>query len=395
MAQSRDLSVTRRGVLGLGAAVGLAAPALAQAKPPLRVGAINTMTGILAHSAESTNRGMTMYFDSIGWTAGGRKIEVIQEDDQFNPQIGLQKARKLIEEDKVDIICGPQASNVAMAVLNYVKHTKTFMLVWAGGDAITWERIPTVFRPSISTWQVSTPMAGWVFDNLAKKVVLITADFAAGHDVANTFKATFVPKGGTILKEMHPPLGTADFSAYLTDAASLDPPAVYAFFTGTDSVRFVQQFAQAGLKQKAKLAGFTALVDGTTIDAQGDAALGVLTVQTYVDTLDNPANKAFTAEYRKRYGVPTDIYSEYGWVTARVIGESLVATGGDTSQAAWSEAMGKVAFDAPRGPFRLDPVTHNVIQNVYVTRVEQKDGKLVQSAFVTIPNVRDPCVKSV
>ncbi len=229
------------------------APAVLAQPAPLRIGIVNTFTGINALAADTNLKGMSLYFDSIGWTVAGRKIELIKEDDQFNPQIGLQKVRKLVESDHVDLICGPQASNVAIAVHRITaatSKTAAVMLVWAGTDSITWERIPFLFRPGLSSWQVATPMAGWIADNVAKEVVLAGADFAAGHDVMRTFKAAYGPKGGKVLKEIYPPLGTGDYSAYLTDILSIAPPAVFAFFTGTDAVRFVQQFAELGLRRK-------------------------------------------------------------------------------------------------------------------------------------------------
>ena len=144
---------------------------------PVRLGILNTFTGINAARRRTNIKGMTLYFDHIGWTVAGRKIELIKEDDQFNPQIGLQKIRKLVESDHVDLVCGPQASNVAIAVLNYCKETKTLMLVWAGTDSITWDRVPILFRPGLTSWQLSTPMAEWVDDNISKEVVLAARRF--------------------------------------------------------------------------------------------------------------------------------------------------------------------------------------------------------------------------
>src|SRR5262249_41985391 len=164
--------------------------------------------------------------------------------------------------------------------------------IWAGADAITWERIPFLFRPGLSTWQLSTPMGDWVAANVSKDIVLAAADFAAGRDVIRTFKAAFAPKGGKGLKEIYPPLGTGDYSAYLTDILSMGAPAVFAFFTGTDATRFVQQFSELGVKRRTRLTGFTALVDGSTINAQGDSALGVVTSQIYSDTLSTPENQS-------------------------------------------------------------------------------------------------------
>ena len=205
------------GAAGAGAvlASNLAAPAvLAQTEKPVRIGVLNSFTGGLAYAGENNLNGMSLYFDSINWTVGGRKIELIKEDDQFNPQIGLQKAKKLIESDNVDMIIGVQASNVALAVLNYMKQQKAFYIVsGAGTDAITWDRYPYLFRTSISAYQLSAPMAEWVYDNLGKEIVLTASDYAGGHDVLGAFKAPYLGKGGKVLKEIYPPLGTTDFSA--------------------------------------------------------------------------------------------------------------------------------------------------------------------------------------
>jgi branched-chain amino acid transport system substrate-binding protein len=382
--------------LAAGAALAFAAkaPSVRAQSAPVRIGIVNTFTGINALPADTNINGMTLYFDSIGWTAAGRKIELVKEDDQFNPQIGLQKVRKLVESDHVDLVCGPQASNVAMAVLNYCKESKTLMLVWAGTDALTWDRVPFLFRPGLTSWQLSMPMADWVASNVSKDAVLAAADFAAGHDVMRTFKEGFVRKGGKILKEFYPPLGTGDYSPYLTDILSIAPPVVYAFFTGTDAVRFVQQFVQLGLSAKTRLTGFAPLTDGSTLPAQGDAALGVVTPQIYVDSLDTPENKAFVAAYRARYNAYPDTYSAYGYDTARIIETALKDTNGATSdKERLRAAIAKVSFASPRGPFRFDPETHNPIQNVYITEIAKLGGRHAQKVIATIEQVRDPNVK--
>ena len=182
----------------------LAAPGiLAQTRAPLRLGNLNSFTGAIAYAAENNFNAMSLYFDSIGWSIAGRKIELIKEDDQFNPQVGLQKAKKLVESDKVDMIVGVQASNVALAVLNYAKQQKAFYVVsGAGTDAVTWDRYPYLFRTSISTYQLSTPMASWVYDNLGKEIVTTASDYAGGRDVIAQFKGPYLAKGGKVLKEI-------------------------------------------------------------------------------------------------------------------------------------------------------------------------------------------------
>src|ERR1700735_617356 len=194
---------------GAGAALvtTLAAPrVLAQANAPIRIGNINSYTGGLAYAGANNFNGMSLYFDSINWTVAGRKIEIIKEDDQFNPQVGLQKAKKLVESDNVDLVVGIQASNVALAVLNYMKQQKAFYVVsGAGTDAITWDRYPYLFRTSISSYQLSGPMAHYVYDNLGKEVVTAASDYAGGRDVITQFRGPYLAKGGKGVEENVPP----------------------------------------------------------------------------------------------------------------------------------------------------------------------------------------------
>ncbi len=395
--------LTRRRVLqraaigGAAAALGFPAPAiLAQTRKPIRLGVLNSFTGAQAYNANDNVNGMSLYFDRIGWAIAGRPIEMIKEDDQFNAQIGLEKTKKFVQSDHVDMIVGPQASNVAMALLNFVKQTKSFLVVsGAGSDQITWERIPYLFRTTITTWQLCTPMGQWVYDNVAKEVVATGTDYIAGRDTIREFAIAFEAKGGKIVSEIYPPLGTTDFSVYLTQIAASGAGASFNFYTAADAVRFVTQYAELGIKDRVRLTGFSALIDGNTLAAVGRAALGVVTPQIYTTALDTPVNREFVAAYRSKYkGSPTS-FSDYGYVTARVIDEAIKGTDGDTSDKdKLAASMVKVAFDAPRGPFRFDPVTHHPIQNIYMCEVREIDGQFVIKDFDTIKDVRDPGVKN-
>jgi branched-chain amino acid transport system substrate-binding protein len=370
----------------------VSAPAvLAQASKPIRLGNLNTYTGGLAYAGEAAWNAVNLYFDSIDWTIAGRKVEIIKEDDQFNPQIGLQKAKKLIESDQVDLLFGIQASNVALAVLNYMKQQKAFYIVTgAGTDAITWDRYPYLFRTSISTYQLSTPMAHYIYDNLGKEIVTTASDYAGGRDVMAAFKGPYLELGGKVLKEIWPPLGTTDFSPYLTDIKSINPPVTYDFMPGADAFRFVQQYSEFGLKEKMPLTGFT-MIDSQSTGSLGKAAVGVISALTFVDTLDNPEAKAFTADYRSKFKSSPDLFADYGYVGARAIGEALKATDGDASNKdKLADAMAKVQFNAPRGPFRMDPATHNPIQDIYIAQVIESDGKVTTKTLSTAKQVQDP-----
>ncbi len=380
------------GTAGVALSSNFAPPAiLAQTREPIRLGNLNTFTGGLAYSGETHWNATNMYFDSINWTVAGRKIELIKEDNQFNPQIGLQKAKKLIESDKVDLLFGVQASNVALAVLNYMKQQKAFYVVTgAGTDTITWDRYPYLFRTSISTYQLSVPMANYIYDNLGKEIVTTSSDYAGGHDVMNQFKGPYVARGGKVLKEIWPPLGTTDFSPYLTDIKSINPPVTYDFMPGADAVRFVQQYSEFGLNEKMPLTGFT-MIDSQSTSALGKAAVGVISALTFVDTIDNPEAKKFTAEYRAKYKASPDLFSDYAYVGAQVIAEALQAVDGDTSNKdKLAEAMAKVSFKAPRGAFKFDPATHNPIQDIYIAQVIESGDKVTTKVLSTAKQVQDP-----
>jgi branched-chain amino acid transport system substrate-binding protein len=370
----------------------LAAPALlAQSKAPIKLGVLNSFTGGLAYAAEGNLNGMSLYFESINWTVAGRKIEIVKEDDQFNPQVGLQKAKKLIESDKVDLLVGIQASNVALAVLNYMKQQKAFYVVsGAGTDAITWDRYPYLFRTSISAYQLSTPMANYVYDNLGKEIVTTASDYAGGRDVIAQFKGPYVARGGKVIKEIWPPLGTTDFSAYLTDIKSINPPVTYDFMPGADAVRFIQQYTEFGLKEKMPLTGFT-IIDSQTVSALGKSAIGIISALTYTDTVPTLEGQKFATDYKAKYKSSPDLFADYGFVAGRALGEAMQAIDGDAgNKDKLADAMAKVKFNAPRGPFRMDPATHNPIQDIYICQVIEKGDSISTKILSTAKDVTDP-----
>lgn len=373
---------------GFGAALtcGVRAPAvLAQSRAPIKIGALNSYSKVFATEGNDNFKGMQLFFDQIGWQVGGRKIELLKEDDEVNPQIGLQKMRKLVESDKVDFVCGLQASNVAMALLDYTQQSKTLLVVsGAAAEGITRRRLPYVFRTSLATSQESVPTANWMYDNMTKEVLVTASDYAGGRDVIDTFKIGFLKRGGKIIKEIYPPLGTNDFSAYLTEMNSIKPPAIYAFFAGSDAIRFIKQYEEYGLKGKIKLTGYGSLTDGEALKAVGRSALGIVAANMYVPSLDNPENKAFLAAYGKKYSGPPTHYVDFGYTTARLIVEGLNQTQGDTSDKdKLAQAMAAAKFNDPRGPVRFDPQTHNIIQNIYILETVEVDGKVENKVLST------------
>lgn len=375
-----------------GAALSLpagASRAFAQARAPFKIGALNTFSKLGSLGLNNMN-GMNQYFEEIGWQAGGRRIEIVREDDEASPQVGLQKLRKLVESDKVDMICGPQLSSTAMSIIGYVRDSKILTMVFAGVTGISYMKIPNLFRPSTTTWQSCRPMAQWLYDNVAKECVTMAADFAGGRDVIKEFKDGYLAKGGKIIKEIYPPLNTSDYSVYLADVRSIAPPAAFTFFIGGDALRFVKQYDELGLKAKTKLTGF-ATIDNDTLPAQGRSALGAFTTLSYSDTIDTPENKKFVATYLAKYKAYPDLYSEYGYTAARIIAETLKATNGEfADKEKFAKAMVAVKFAAPRGPFSFDPANNNVIQNVYIRETVELDGRLANKVIAIYRDVALP-----
>jgi branched-chain amino acid transport system substrate-binding protein len=377
-----------------GAAAGLACPApiasvSAQSRDPIRIACLNTFTRAAAIYGEATLKGLNLYFDEVGWQIAGRKIEIIKEDDEFNPQVAFQKIRKFVESDRVQVLCGPLGSHVAMAMVDYMTTSGVpWLVTGAGATALTGKRIPHMYRVTLTNWQVAFPMGSWLCKNVAKEVVIMASDFLAGHDVADAFKDSFVKAGGKVLKEFYPPVNTNDFSAYLSEIRSLNPPAIYTFYAGIDAARFVKQAQQYGLK--SVMAGFQSVYDNETFPGQGRAAIGALSSSIYSDLLDTPENKKFIDAYRNRYKEIPGIFAESGYTTARIIDEATKAVGGDIEKRAeFAAAVGRLKMMTPRGPVRFDPVTHQAIQNVYIRKVIELDGELRNQVIDTVPEVGD------
>jgi len=384
-----------RTVTGSAATVLLAEPrgiARAAATGPVKVGFLNSMSKAFATIGEAAYNGMTLYFDQINWTSAGRKIEIIKEDDQINPQVGLEKTRKLVESDRVQVLCGPTYTPLGIAMLPYMERTKTLWFVTgAGSVGATAAKMPNMFRTCWSTWQIAAPMGKWTFNNVAKEIVLVTTDINSGRDVLTSFKSSFVALGGKVLKEIYVPLGANDYSSYLTDIRSIKPPATYTFFGGTDSVRFVKQYAEYGLKEKVPLLGFQSLIDNDTVRAQGDAALGVITSSIYASTLSNKENKTFVEAFQKKYRNLPSVFAATAYTTAKIIDDCLKAVGGDIeNKEKFSAAAAATNILAPSGPFKFDPENHLAIENVYILRAEKVNGQIQNVVIETVENVRDP-----
>ncbi len=393
-------TATKAPVVPPGAATPAAKPAVTPAVevkpsggPPLKIGVLLPYSKVYAFIGQSITNGMVLYFESIGNTIAGRKIELIKEDEEADPQVTMRKARKFIEQDQVDLITGLVASPDAYAVRDMVHQNKMILIISnAGANGVTREKkSPYIFRTSFSNWQITQPMGAWVARNVSKKVLLSAADYAAGKEMMAAFKETFVPAGGTVVSEVYPPLGNTDYGPYLAKIAEAKPEAVFTFFAGSDAANFVKQYEEYGLKKTIKLTGAGWLVEPDVLPLEGKAALGAITSLNWAITVDNLENKRYVEAYQKRFNAEADSYSVQGFDTARVIHEAIEKAKGNTSdKEGLVKALERVRFASPRGPFEFDAETHNVIQNLYMREVKEVSGKLTNVVIDTIKMVKDP-----
>lgn len=391
--------VSRRRLLQAGAA--LALPGLASGRQlvrarqrqPLKVGVVLPFSGVYTQLGEDILRGMRLYLERVGNQAGGRPVELIVEDETADPSTALQKVTKLIESDRVDLLTGLVSTAAAYAVRDTVHTARTILVVSnAGGNALTRERkSPFIFRTSFTSWQVHYPFGRWVAENISKKVAILSADYAFGRESTAAFKESFLAAGGQVVDEVYSPLGSTDFSAYISRIARARPEAVFGFLAGTDGVIFVRQFSQFGLKGRIQLTMSGFALEEDVIQQVGRAAVDAYSCLHWAVRLETPENQAFVRDYQARYGVVPSVYSMQGYDTARVIVDAVNAVQGDTSnRERLVEAMEGVQFRGPRGLFQFDPRTHHVIQNVYVRQVRQVGNQFNNAVVADLGRVRDP-----
>lgn len=362
------------------------------AEGPIKAGFLLPYTGAFSVQGNDTTKGAELYLDQVGWRAGGRRIQVIKEDTEFKPPVALTKLRLLIERDKVSFVLGPVNSAVALAILGPINEAKEPLiipvafsrLITAPGKASPW-----AVRLIETTDQSNYPMGEWVYKHTPyRKVVVMASDFVAGRDSVAAFMAGFKKAGGTIVQQIYPPLNTQDFGPYLAKLSSSGADAVYAWFGGADAIRFVKQYQEYGLKGKLPLLGYNTLMDDTILPAMGNAALGVITVGHYSAMLKTPANEAFVKAYRAKYGSNPTRYSEIGYTSAELAVAAINKLQGKMNNRKFVQALQQVApeIKSPRGPIRFDRY-RQVITNIYVLKVEKKEGRLVNAIIDRIPHV--------
>ncbi|MBL8324974.1 MAG: ABC transporter substrate-binding protein [Rubrivivax sp.] len=370
---------------------GLAAPALAQGAK-VKVGLMLPYTGTFAALGTAIENGFRLHIAEQGGKLGGREIEFVKVDDESDPAKATDNVNKLVKRDNVDVLVGTVHSGVAMAMARVAKESGTLLIVPnAGAGAVTGAMCSAnIFRSSFSNWQPGYAMGEVVAKKGHKKVVTITWKYAAGDESVAGFKEAFSKSGGQIVKELSLPFPNVEFQALLTEIASIKPDAVYTFFAGGGAVKFVKDYAAAGLKKNIPLYGAGFLTDGT-LEAQGADADGLLTTLHYADGLNTPKDNAFRLAYVKAYKLQPDVYAVQGYDAAQMLGIGLNAVKGDlTKKAAFAEALRKAKIDSPRGPFTLGK-NHDPVQDFYLRQVGAKENKSIGIASKSLADPGRGC----
>jgi branched-chain amino acid transport system substrate-binding protein len=378
--------------LAAAAALATFTSAQAQSQPPLKVGLMLPSTGTFAALGDMIERGFKLHVEEQGGKLGGRSIQYFKVDDESEPSKATDNVNKLIKRDNVDVIIGTVHSGVALAMARAAKDSGTLLIVPnAGADAVTGPMCASnIFRSSFSNWQPGYAMGEVVAKKGHKKVVTITWKYAAGDESVKGFKEAFEKGGGQVVKELSLPFPNVEFQALLTEIAATKPDAVYTFFAGGGAVKFVKDYAAAGLKKSVPLYGAGFLTDGT-LQAQGADAEGLLTTLHYADSLGTPRDNAFRLSYAKAYKLQPDVYAVQGYDAAQMLAVGLAAVKGDLGKKAeFTAAVEKARIDSPRGPMTLGK-SHNPVQDIYLRQVTGNENKLVGVASKALADPSRGC----
>jgi branched-chain amino acid transport system substrate-binding protein len=363
------------------------APAIAQSEP-VRIGLLTVKSGPLAQGGIQMEQGLTAFLKEKGNTLAGRKVEMISADTGGNPAGAKTKAQELVERDRVDFIVGPLAAFELLAISDYIAQSKVPMLSVAAADDMT-QRKPNPFflRASATSSQACHPLGDYAAKELKlKTVATISEDFAFGYEQAGGFQRVFEDNGGKVAKRLWTPIVTPDYTPYLAQIQEVD--AVWQGFAGSNPVKFLRQFADYGLKAKYPIIGGETSLDDALLKSLGDEAVGVISACFYSSELDTPSNKRFVAAMLKDYDNRPGMYASGTYLNGMCIEAALEKLGGHAdNKEKVMEALRAVSLtDTPRGPIRFDHLG-NVVGNIFIRKVERKDGKLVNTILKTYPNV--------
>ncbi len=375
-------------VLAAGAASVLATLAGARAQETIKVGLILPMTGPFTSTGRQIEAAVRLYMQQKGDTVAGKKIQLIVRDDTGVADVTRRIAQELIVNDKVSVTAGFGLTPLALATAPLSTQAKVPQVIMAAATSTIPDASPFIVRTTFTLPQATIPMAEWAAQNRIKKVLTVVSDYGPGIDAEKAFSGTFAKAGGQV-DNLRVPLQSPDFSPFLQKAADAKPDAIFVFVPSGVGAQFMKQFVERGLdKGGIKLIGTGDVTDDDILNGMGDAALGTITTHHYSAAHDSPENKAFVEAFKKaNNGMRPNFMAVGGYDGMHLIYEGLKKTNGAGGEALVN-AMKGMSWTSPRGPVTLEPETRDLVQNIYVRRVERAGGELYNVEFAAIPNVK-------
>lgn len=387
---------SRRRLLAATAALPLAARApraLAQ-NSPLKIALLTSLSGPFTSLGESMRAGLQLFLEQNNYEMGGRKVELLIEDDHGKPDEALRKVRKLISRDRIDVLCGVISANIALAIRDVVANAQllTFISNAAANDLARGAASPYIFRPTKTSWMLGHTGALWTHGNIAQSGgVTLGSDYAAGREYIGDFISTFQEQGGSVGQAIWTPLGTADFAPIIMNLAAARPKFIYCFLAGADAVRFLQQMQDYKMHGSVPVIGPGALFDQEdVIPAAGTASLGG--ISSFHQSPGAPAAAEFVQAYQAARGRLPGEASTSGYATGQVIKAAVDAVGGNVSnKAAFKDYLLGNAVHTAFGPMKFDPRNNQAILDIYINEVRPgTDGKPFNTVVHTYQGVQDP-----
>ena len=382
----------RKFIQAAGAATGVSAigfPAIVRAQPePIRLGLLTIKTGALASGGIDMERGLTMYLEERKYMMGGRKVELTVADSGGVPAQARTKLQELVERAKVHAVVGPLAAFEALAMDDYIRTAQIPTLPVAGAEDMTQRKAnPWFLRATSTSAQCAHPMADYCAKHLKyKRMAAIADDFAYGHEMLGGFQKVFEDAGGTLVQKLFSPLNVPDYGTYIAQVRT-DIDGLFLGFAGSNGFRFFKQFNEFGMKGKVNIVGGMTAFDEVAVRNMGDYALGSLSSCWYTAQLDNPINRKFVAAYRAANGYDPGQYAAGTYLYGEVLYAAIEALKGRIEdKQAFIKALRAVRVDTLRGPIAFDDYG-NVVGNIYIRKVEKKDGRLVNTNVHTYSNV--------
>ena len=370
----------------------VAAPGAMAQDNTFKIGLILPMTGQQASTGHQIEAAARLYMAQHGDTVAGKKIQLIVKDDTSLPDATRRLAQELVVNDKVNVLAGFGITPSALATAPIATQSKTPMVVMAAATSSITQASPYIVRTSFTLPQASVALADWAPKNGIKKVVTLVSDYGPGIDAEKFFKERLIFNGGQVIESLRVPLRGPDFAPFLQKVRDAKPDALFVFVPSGAGAAVMKQFAERGLdKAGIKLIGTGDVTDDDQLNDMGDGALGVVTSHHYSAAHPSALNKKFVEEFGKaNKGLRPNFMAVGGYDGMRVIYEALKATKGQGGGDALLAAMKGQIFESPRGKMFIDAQTRDVVQDIYLRKVERKDGQLYNVEFDVIKEVKDP-----